>query len=60
MILAPLALFLVWEVVTRSVAGYLADAWPEMAVRLQSTNATALVNLADEALDRTADAKNRA
>ena len=59
MILAPLALFLVWEVVTRSVAGYLANAWPEMAIHLQSTNATALGNLADEALDRTADAKNR-
>ena len=56
MLHAPLALFLVWQVVTRSTAGYLANAWPEMAVHLQSTNATALGNLADEVLDRTADA----
>ena len=60
MILAPLALFLVWEVITRSVAAYLADAWPEMAIRLRSTNPTALLNLADEALDRTADARKQA
>ena len=47
MILAPLAAFLVWEVITRSLAAYLADASPEAAIRLWSTNPTALVNLAD-------------
>ena len=42
MILAPLAAFLVWEVITRSLAAYLADAGPEAAIRLWSTNPTAL------------------
>ena len=36
MILAPLALFLVWEVITRSVAAYLADANPRLAIRLRA------------------------
>jgi hypothetical protein len=45
-ILVSLTVFLVWEVATRSVAEYFADAWPEMAVRLRSTNPTALLNLA--------------
>ena len=47
MILAPLAAFLVWEVLTRSLAAYLADAGPEAALRLWSTNPAALLNLAD-------------
>ncbi len=49
---APFALFLVWEVITRSVAAYLADARPEMAIRLRATNPTALLNLAEAELKR--------
>src|SRR4051794_21471233 len=49
-ILAPIAVFLIWEVLTRSVASYLADANPEMAIRLRSTNPITLLNLADDRL----------
>jgi hypothetical protein len=49
---APLALFLVCEVITRSGAAYLADARPEMAIQLRSTNPTALLNLAEAELKR--------
>ena len=58
LILAPLALFLVWEVITRSVVAYLADANPEMAVRLRSNYPTALLNLAYDRLSRDPSAKN--
>ena len=58
LILAPLALFLVWEVITRSVVAYLADANPEMAVRLRSNYPTALLNLAYDGLSRDPSAKN--
>ena len=51
MILTTLAVFLVWEVITRSIAAYLADASPEAAIRLRSTNPTALLNLADVRLN---------
>jgi hypothetical protein len=51
MILTILAAFLVWEVITRSVAAYLADTHPEVALRLSSTNPTALLNLADARLN---------
>ncbi|MGD0533684.1 MAG: hypothetical protein ABSA62_15870 [Methyloceanibacter sp.] len=50
LILAALALFLVWEVLTRSLAAYFADADPEAALRLRSTNPTALLNLAEDRL----------
>ena len=56
-ILAPLALFLVWEVITRSVAAYLADANPEIAIHLWSNNPTALLNLAYERLSHDPAAK---
>ena len=46
-ILAALALFLVWEVATRSLAAYFADPQPETAIRLRSTEPTALLNLAE-------------
>ena len=52
MILVPLVLFLVWEVITRSLVAYLADVRPELAIRLRSTDATALLNLAQDTLDR--------
>jgi hypothetical protein len=48
LILAPFALFLVWEVITRSVVAYLADASPDMAIRLRSDYPTALLNLAHD------------
>ena len=49
-ILAALALFLVWEVATRSLAAYFADARPETAIRLRSSEPTALLNLAEAKL----------
>ena len=52
MILVPLVLFLVWEVITRSLVAYLADVRPELAIRLRSTDAAALLNLAQDTLDR--------
>jgi len=52
LILAPLALFLVWEVITRSLVAYLADADPEMALRLRSNYPTALLNLAYDGFSR--------
>ena len=58
LILAPLALFLVWEVITRSVVAYLADANPEMAVRLRPNYPTALLNLAYDRFSRDPSAKN--
>ena len=50
LILAALALFLLWEVLTRSFTAYLADASPQEALRLRSTNPTALLNLAEDTL----------
>jgi hypothetical protein len=50
LIFAALALFLVWEVLTRSLVAYLADAWPEAAIHLRPSSATALVNLANAKL----------
>ena len=50
-ILVALALFLVWEVITRSLAAYLAEASPEMAISLRSTEPTALLNLAEDRLN---------
>ena len=49
-ILVALGVFLVWEVVTRGVAAYLAEASPEKAIRLRATQATALLNLAEKKL----------
>ena len=42
-----LALFLIWEVITRSLAAYWAEARPETAIHLPSANPTALVNVAE-------------
>jgi hypothetical protein len=46
-----LAVFLVWEVATRSVAASFAETRPELAIRLRSTEPTALLNLAETTLD---------
>ncbi len=51
LIVTGLALFLVWEVVTRGVAAYLAEDNPEAALWLRSTQPTALTKLADERLN---------
>jgi hypothetical protein len=52
LILTPLALFLVWEVVTRSLVAYLADTNPDFAIRLRSNYSTALLNVANDTLVR--------
>jgi hypothetical protein len=51
MMLTALALFLAWEVITRSLTSYLAVASPETAIRLRPTYPTALVTLADVTLN---------
>jgi hypothetical protein len=56
-ILAPLALFLVWEVITRSVVAYLANANPELALRLRANYPTAFLKLAYDRLSRDPSAK---
>jgi hypothetical protein len=57
-VFAPLALFLVWEVITRSFAAYLAEAGPEFAVLIRSNQPTALLNLATEKLKLDPASKN--
>lgn len=47
-LLAALAVFLVWQVLTRSFVAYLADSAPEQALTLRGTNATALLNVAEK------------
>ena len=54
-ILLTIAALLVWEVFTRSIVAYLADAAPQVAIRLRSTNPTALLNLADTQLNSAAE-----
>ena len=48
--LVALAVFLVWEIATRGVAAYLAEASPEKAIGLRATEPTALLNLAEKKL----------
>lgn len=55
--LAALAIFLVWEVGSRSVVAYLADSAPEIAVRLRPQEPTALLNLAERELTRVGGGK---
>lgn len=49
-ILVVLGVFLTWEVVTRGVTAYLAEASPELAIGLRASQATALLNLAEKRL----------
>lgn len=49
-IFAVLAALLIWQVVTRSVAAYLAETNPEAALQLRPTEPTALLNLAGDRL----------
>src|SRR5262245_23675442 len=51
LIWAPLAVVLVWAVITRSMAAYLANTQPEIALQLTSSVA-ALVNFAGDELNR--------
>ena len=55
--LGALAVFLVWEVTTRSLIAYLADTHPKAAIRVRSTNSAALLNLAQGKLNA-AEARN--
>ena len=48
----PFGFFLIWAVIMGSVAAYLADTQPEIAIQLRSTNPTALLNLATAELKR--------
>jgi hypothetical protein len=50
--LAVIAIFLVWEVITRSFVAYLADVAPETALKLRPTDSAALSALAEVGLDR--------
>jgi hypothetical protein len=45
-----IGVFLVWQVVTRSLVAYLAEVAPETALHLQPTDPTALVHLAEKQL----------
>jgi len=54
-VIIALALFLVWEIITRGVAAYLAETSPEAALWLRSTQPTALVKLADRRLNLQAE-----
>ena len=51
LIITGVALFLVWEVVTRGLAAYLAEVNPQAALWLRSTQPIALAKLADETLN---------
>lgn len=62
MLLALLGLLLVWQVVTRSLAAYLADAAPEAALRLDAAHPVALLALAGRKLNESqaaSDAKQQ-
>ncbi len=49
-VLGLLGVTLLWLVITRSLAAYLAEAAPEMALMLNANEPTALVRLADQKL----------
>src|SRR5262249_18882565 len=50
-IIVGLALFFVWEIITRSLTAYLAYDNPELALALRHNQSNALVRLADRALN---------
>jgi hypothetical protein len=51
-ILAALGVLLAWEVISRSVAAYLADAAPRQALWLDARQPAALIKIADQILER--------
>jgi hypothetical protein len=58
-VLAACALLLVWLVISRSLAAYLAEVAPQAALRLNSAQPEALTNLADRMLNDTAGVNGR-
>ncbi len=52
------AVFLVWQVSTRSLVAYLSSVAPEAALRLRSNDPDSLINLADKALNPYADGRS--
>jgi hypothetical protein len=56
--LTAFAIFLLWEVSSRSVVAYLADNAPETALSLRPQEAIALLNLADRELNRNDEEKS--
>ena len=50
-VLALTGVFLAWEVISRSLAAYLAEATPELALWLRADQPTALLNIADSKLN---------
>jgi hypothetical protein len=56
-LIVGLALFFVWEIITRSFTAYLAYENPELAVTLRHNQPTALVKLADRALNQKNEAQ---
>jgi len=56
-ILTLIAIFLVWEVITRSFVAYLANVAPETALQLRPTDSAALSSLAEIRLTRDRSSK---
>ncbi len=56
--LSVVAVFLVWQVTTRSLVAYLSSVAPEAALRLRSNDPDSLINLADKALNPYADGRS--
>jgi hypothetical protein len=55
-IIGTIGLVLAWEVISRSVAAYLADVAPEMALRLNDQQPSALISIADRMLNLSEEA----
>lgn len=53
--LCAVGVFLAWQVVSQSLAAYLADGAPEITLWLHPQQPSALINLADQALNAPAD-----
>jgi hypothetical protein len=49
-VIVGIALFLFWEIATRTLAAYLAEVAPDAALMMRSTNSTALLKVADREL----------
>jgi hypothetical protein len=58
-ILGGLAAFLIWEVTTRGLAGYLAENNPEASLRLRAGNPTAILSLINTKLDEARELSSR-
>src|ERR1700719_3326420 len=58
-VLAACALLLAWLVISRSLAAYLAEVAPQAALRLNSAQPEALINLAERMLNNSGGANGR-